>query len=164
MVAVVIVAMLAAFAPAPPSTTAAPSSCHFRVVHGVHTADRECNPGAVSPAVTATNMFKPGGLCAPGYDTADVRPPSSYTNRVLRDQLREYGLPDRPKDYRLDHIVPLGVGGHPSSPRNFFPEPVAESYVKDALERHYRKLLCAGDVTLYQARGFFLRWTWARDR
>jgi len=54
-------------------------------------------------------------ICVPGY-TKTVRPATSYTNGVKRKLLREAGIDEsHMPEYELDHIVPLGLGGHPRS-------------------------------------------------
>ncbi len=64
-----------------------------------------------------------------------VRPPSSYTGRLKRQQMAAEGLtaPDAAavcpvdsgnrKCYEEDHLIPLEVGGHPTDPKNLWPEP-----------------------------------------
>lgn len=49
-------------------------------------------PGAVNPAVTQANINDT--ICVPGW-TATVRPPESYTERLKRRQIAEYGYADR---------------------------------------------------------------------
>ncbi len=63
------------------------------------------------------------------------------------------------KNYEEDHIVPLEVGGHPSSPLNLFPEPrniKFSAYLKDQLENRIHQLVCAGTLTLKAGQAVFL--------
>jgi hypothetical protein len=63
------------------------------------------------------------------------------------------------KNYEEDHIVPLEVGGHPSDPKNLFPEPRNiryGAYLKDKLENRMHRLVCTGQLTLRKAQAVFL--------
>ena len=77
--------------------------------------------------MTQDNIFS--SVCVPNW-TRTRRPPQSYIERLKRKQMREMGQPGDPQDYHEDHIVPLCVGGHPSDPRNLWPQPLRsiESY------------------------------------
>ena len=100
-------------------------------------------------------------ICVIGW-TATVRPPASYTNQLKYSQLHSgYNLGGdlNLKDYEEDHIVPLEVGGNPTSALNLFPEPrniKYGSYVKDQLENRMHQLVCAGQVTLKVGQSVFL--------
>jgi len=53
-----------------------------------------------------------------------VRPPVQYTEELKRQQIRTFGYHDRRlSQYEEDHLIPLGLGGAPSDPRNLWPEP-----------------------------------------
>ena len=116
-------------------------------------------PGLVNPAVTQANIGS--NICVIGW-TATVRPPVSYTNALKYSQLHSgYNLDGdtNMKNYEEDHIVPLEVGGHPSDPRNLFPEPRnirMGSYLKDQLENQMHHLVCTGKITLKIAQAVFL--------
>lgn len=116
-------------------------------------------PGAVNPAVTQANIHT--NICVVGW-TAKVRPPVSYTNQLKYNQLHSgYNLNGdlNMKDYEEDHIVPLEVGGNPSSPLNLFPEPhniKYGSYVKDQLENQVHRLVCSGQISLKTGQSVFL--------
>ena len=72
-------------------------------------------PGAVDPHVTQATIYDT--ICHRGY-TARVRPPRPVTD-AIKHELAER-LPDAPHDYELDHLIPLGLGGHPTSPNNLW--------------------------------------------
>lgn len=116
-------------------------------------------PGAVNSAVTQANIRT--NICVVGW-TATVRPPVSYTNQLKYNQLHSgYNLDGdlNMKDYEEDHIVPLEVGGNPSSPLNLFPEPhniKYSSYVKDQLENQIHRLVCSGSLSLKAGQAIFL--------
>ena len=121
--------------------------------------NRQLTPGAINPAVTQSNIRST--ICVSGW-TATVRPPVSYTNQLKYDQLHSgYNLDGdlNMKDYEEDHIVPLEVGGNPSSTLNLFPEPRKikfSSYLKDQLENRMHQLVCSGQITLKAAQAVFL--------
>ena len=56
-------------------------------------------------------------ICQRGY-TARVRPPRRFTDAIKRQLVN--GLPDSPQDYELYHLIPLRLGGHPTSPNNLW--------------------------------------------
>lgn len=89
-------------------------------------------------------------VCVPGY-TKTIRPSSNYTNHIKEK------LTDHPKDFQLDHLVPLSVGGHPSSD-NLWLQPLKEAHEKDKIERKIHSDLCRGKITLQQAQEVFLKW------
>jgi hypothetical protein len=94
-------------------------------------------------------------ICVKGW-TKTVRPPAYYTNRLKKEQIREYGYADRnPKDYEEDHLIPLSVGGNPTDPKNLWPEPRNGEWGaerKDELELALYKGVCRHDLTLEEAR------------
>jgi hypothetical protein len=102
--------------------------------------------------------------CVSGY-TKTIRPPSYYTSRLKAKQMRELGLPGTMHDYHEDRLVPLCVGGHPSDPRNLWPEPVAGQWsasARDQLEASVCRQLCRGDITLEDGLEIFLEPDWAK--
>jgi hypothetical protein len=118
-------------------------------------------PGALSSAVTQANIDQT--ICRPGGYTKSVRPPESYTEKLKGRLIRAYGYEqqvgggaDRYGNYELDHLVPLSIGGNPTSPKNLWPEPhVVQggwgSYAKDRLELKIHDLVCAHQLALAQA-------------
>lgn len=114
--------------------------------------DRTRTPGATNPAVTQENIHET--ICVPGW-TKTVRPPSSYTNKLKREQIKAWHLRDRkPGHYEEDHLVPLSSGGHPTDPRNLWPQSYAVrcgARIKDTLELHLQRQVCAGEITLDEA-------------
>lgn len=109
--------------------------------------------GALNADVTQANIKKT--ICVAGW-TATVRPPTSYTNPLKAKLLEDYDLP--PSDaakYELDHFVPLALGGHPTSHDNLWLQPWEGQWgakTKDRLERKLQLMVCAGQLTLDQAR------------
>lgn len=114
-------------------------------------------PGAINPKVTQSNIAQT--ICRPGW-TATIRPPESYTYQLKRQQIAARHLPGRPRDYQEDHYVPLGIGGHPTDPRNLWPQPVEEAHLKDMLELALNRAVCGGKMTLTDAQHCLLNQLW----
>ena len=112
-------------------------------------------PGAVNPAVTQASLYET--ICRPGGYTRSIRPPEEYTEKLKREQIRQYGYRDhRLGAYEEDHLVPLGLGGSPYSPRNLWPEPHDVeggwgSYAKDKLEDQLHGMVCSNKISLATA-------------
>lgn len=112
-------------------------------------------PGAINLHVTQTNIYTT--ICVLGW-TRTVRPPEYYTERLKRAQIRSYGYADRQmRNYEEDHLIPLELGGSPTSPHNLWPEPHYVpgnwgSHTKDRLENRLHKLVCRGELPLNTAR------------
>ncbi|MEV4255633.1 hypothetical protein AB0J52_20955 [Spirillospora sp. NPDC049652] len=130
--------------------THAPGSCHASSLDPATTRpDPKCTPGATNPDVTQANIHQT--ICVAGY-TKKIRPPVTYTNRLKRQQIKEYGYKDTsPSGYEEDHFIPLSIGGHPTDPRNLWPEPGGSPNPKDQVEFKLYKAVCAGQVTLAAA-------------
>ena len=112
----------------------------------------QVTPGAINPAVTQNNIGET--ICVLGY-TKTIRPPSSYTTALKKSQLRtlpysSYGSTDT-KLFEEDHLIPLELGGNPTSPKNLWPEPwsgTSGARLKDALENKLHLLVCSHTLTL----------------
>ena len=111
--------------------------------------DPSCTPGVIDERVTQENVQST--ICVSGY-TRTVRPSTSYTNRLKRQGILDYGYEDtNPQHYEEDHLVPLELGGHPTDPGNLWPEPGASPNAKDRFENALHQAVCAGRVTLADA-------------
>ncbi len=116
--------------------------------------DHICTPGAANPNVTQANIGST--ICVSGY-TATIRPPTSYTNKLKAQQIKEYGYSDTNlSSYEEDHLIPLELGGDPTNPQNLWPEPYNVSdnngaYSKDKVENLLRKQVCSGQISLQEA-------------
>jgi len=56
--------------------------------------------------------------------------------------------------YEEDHLISLEIGGHPTDPRNLWPEPWSgplNAHDKDRLENELHRQVCAGTITLEAA-------------
>ena len=111
-------------------------------------ASWERTPGALNPEVTQESLVET--VCVPGYSKS-IRPPASYTGELKRRQMREWRLPGGPQDYQEDHLISLSLGGHPTDPRNLWPEPRPRADQVDRIELDLHEDLCAGRITLLGA-------------
>jgi hypothetical protein len=114
----------------------------------VVTADAARTPGVRNPAVTQRNIGET--ICVARW-TATIRPPSKYTGDLELKQIEELGLRGTPDDYEEDHLISLALGGHPTSPRNLWPEPLARARKVDVIERRLHREVCAGTTRLRAA-------------
>jgi hypothetical protein len=107
--------------------------------------DAARTPGARNPKVTQGNIQD--NICNTKWSTRLIRPPAGYTNKLKRQQLRQYGdtvhqtraelvnpntgkvdttrcaaHSDNLACYEEDHLISLEDGGDPTDPRNLWPE------------------------------------------
>ena len=110
--------------------------------------DPICTPGSIDPAVTNANVAST--ICVRGY-TATVRPSSSYTGNLKRQQMVQYGFNDSLSAHEEDHLISLELGGAAADPTNLWPEPGASPNDKDRIENFLRSAVCAGRISLSDA-------------
>jgi hypothetical protein len=114
--------------------------------------DPICTPGVADPRVTQADILTT--ICVSGY-TTKVRPSSAYTDALKAEQIKAYGYSDTNlADYEEDHLIPLEIGGHPTDPKNLWPEPLAGAYPatkKDGVENSLHNKVCSGLMTLAAA-------------
>ena len=110
--------------------------------------DPVCTPGSIDPAVTDANVAST--ICVRGY-TATIRPSSSYTGKLKRQQMVEYGFTDSLSAHEEDHLISLELGGAAADPTNLWPEPGASPNDKDRIENFLRSAVCAGRISLSDA-------------
>jgi hypothetical protein len=136
-------------------------------------------PGVVNPAISGDTMADT--ICNPHWSTKSIRPPSSYTTKLKRRQMRDLGytvanpLPRIPTKngqstrldlskcidrsgntacYEEDHLISLELGGDPTSESNLWPEPWngdLNAHIKDRLENELHRQVCDGSVKLETA-------------
>jgi hypothetical protein len=111
-------------------------------------ADPVRTPGVLNPDVTQATIA--GTICKSGW-TRTIRPPTEYTDTLKRRQLREYRLPGPPSAYQEDHLISLELGGHPTDPRNLWPEPYPRASQVDAIENELNVEVCTGALSLADA-------------
>lgn len=125
--------------------------------------NKKVTPGALNKDVTQDNIAST--VCKSGW-TATIRPTVTYTNKLKTDQLNTtyksytaiWGT-DSSK-YEEDHLISLQLGGHPSDPKNLWPEPYEGmgARKKDVVETALKRLVCAGTLKLKDAQKAILNW------
>jgi hypothetical protein len=105
-------------------------------------------PGVLNPAVTQSTIAT--SICKSGW-TRTIRPPVSYTNDLKLKQMRTYGRTGPPSAYQEDHLISLELGGHPTDPRNLWPEPYPRAGSVDQLENELNAGVCSGKLGLAEA-------------
>jgi hypothetical protein len=108
-------------------------------------ADAVRTPGVINPDVTQANIGST--ICVRGW-TRTVRPPTDYTNALKVRQIREYGVSGPLSGFQEDHLISLELGGHPTDPRNLWPEPYPRASEVDAIENELNDKVCSGELTL----------------
>jgi hypothetical protein len=138
----------------PTTSSVRPSRGEGLLAGGIVLPNRRLTPGAVNPLVTQATIHQT--ICLTGY-TRTIRPSSSYTTALKRDQLAAgytYRSDLSTSDYEEDHLISLELGGSPNSVKNLWPEPylAAEgARVKDKIENRLHDLVCSGQLTLRTA-------------
>jgi hypothetical protein len=123
-------------------------SPHGSSSKGPYHADVERTPGVLNPDVAQANIDTT--ICKQGW-TKTIRPPTSYTNDLKRKQIREYAVGGALDDYQEDHLISLELGGHPTDPRNLWPEPYPRASEVDSIENELNAKVCSGRLSLEQA-------------
>ena len=139
---------LALFAVAAAFVVVALPHCGARTSHAAVVASWTLTPGVLNPDVTQTTIN--ATICKRGW-TRTIRPPVSYTNDLKRKGLRQYGLRGPPSAFQEDHLISLELGGHPSDPRNLWPEPYPRAAAVDRIENELNAQVCAGSLSLTEA-------------
>jgi len=123
-------------------------SPHGSSSKGPYHADIVRSPGVLNPDVTQSNINST--ICVLGW-TKTIRPPTSYTNALKAKQMREYGVGGGPSEYQEDHLISLELGGHPTDPRNLWPEPYPRASEVDSIENDLNAKVCASELSLDDA-------------
>ena len=105
-------------------------------------------PGVENPDVTQETIGQT--ICRHGW-TKTVRPPTEYTNELKREGMKTYHRPGGLSDYQEDHLISLELGGHPTDPRNLWPEPIERAVDVDDVENQLNEQVCSGELTLTEA-------------
>jgi hypothetical protein len=124
------------------------ASPHGSSSKGPYHANLVRSPGVLNPEVTQANIDST--ICVHGW-TKTIRPSTSYTNALKQTQMREYGVGGSPSDYQEDHLISLELGGHPTDPRNLWPEPYPRASEVDSIENDLNAKVCAGELSLGDA-------------
>ena len=121
---------------------------HGSTTKGPYHADIARTPGVLNPDVTQANIA--ATICTHGW-TKTIRPPTDYTNELKLRQMREYGVGGSPTQYQEDHLISLELGGHPTDPRNLWPEPYPRASDVDSTENELNSKVCSGQMSLSDA-------------
>jgi hypothetical protein len=149
----------------------AAGSCHYRYLKGEPIEDPTCTPGAISPAVTQSNLKST--ICRKGGYTSGIRPSTSVTGREKKLNAASYGFTGRMGDAEYDHLISLQLGGDPNDYRNLWVEPADPGHkkgagvnnAKDPVETKLHTAVCKGKVTLAAAqKAIVTDWTTALSR
>jgi hypothetical protein len=105
-------------------------------------------PGALNPQVRQTTIGST--ICTHGW-TKTIRPPTEYTNDLKQRQMRIYGRRGSLHDYQEDHLISLELGGHPTDPRNLWPQPYPRAREVDGIENELNAKVCSGELGLADA-------------
>ena len=108
--------------------------------------------GALNPDVRQETIGQT--ICVAGYTKA-VQPSTDFTHGVKQMLLKRAGR-DRARafEYKLDHIIPLGLGGHPRKLENLELQLWAGqsgAKRKDRIGAKLQCLVCSGQITLADA-------------
>lgn len=142
-------------APTTVATTTAPATtiATTTTTTVVDPADYTPPPGALNPDVVQETIGTT--ICVAGW-TATVRPSTTYTNALKVAQMLFRHLPGDTDAYEEDHFIPLELGGAPRDPANLWPEPRTGPHAsagrKDVVENRLHREVCAGTITLAEAR------------
>ena len=124
----------------------------LRLLHGraapAVVADPLRTPGVLNPDVTQATIA--ATICRRGW-TRTIRPPTEYTDALKRRQLRQYRLAGPASAYQEDHLISLELGGHPTDPRNLWPEPYPRAARVDVVENELNARVCNGSLSLVGA-------------
>jgi hypothetical protein len=121
---------------------------HFEQHVPAVVADPVRTPGVLNPDVTQATIGST--ICVTGW-TRTIRPPTEYTNGLKRKQMRAYRETGAASDYQEDHLISLELGGHPTDPRNLWPEPYPRAAKVDTIENDLNQQVCDGSLTLAEA-------------
>ena len=105
-------------------------------------------PGVLNPDVTPATIAET--ICKHGW-TRTVRPPTDYTNELKRKQMGVYGRTGSLSGFQEDHLISLELGGHPTDPRNLWPQPYPRASDVDREENRLNDLVCSGKLSLAEA-------------
>ena len=111
-------------------------------------ADPVRTPGVLNPDVTQQTIG--ATICMRGW-TKTVRPPTEYTNALKLRQMRAYRVTGPPSAFQEDHLISLELGGHPTDPRNLWPEPYPRAARVDLMENQLNAKVCSGVLSLAAA-------------
>jgi hypothetical protein len=155
----------------PDPTLTLPLPDHCRRIEAGALPDKKCTPGAINRHVTQSDIKST--ICKPGW-ASSIRPPVSYTEPLKRKMVVRYGYGSTVslRFFQFDHLIPLELGGNPTSVKNLWPQlysvtvggKQAGAFVKDLLEDKLNREVCDGKTTLSAARRIMRTGGWVNGR
>lgn len=110
-------------------------------------ADPILTPGEFFPTITASEV------CVPGYARRTRNVPTSEKKKVFA----RYGVKWKPGAYEVEHFIPLCMGGT-NGLANLWPAPKKDARAKARVDGFLCREICAGRLTLEEARAREYRW------
>jgi hypothetical protein len=115
-----------------------------------HLLGRNCHAQVIWALLTVLSTDV-AAICMPGYSKSVRNVPVSTKNQVYR----AYGiLSHKPKEYEIDHLISLELGGSNSMknlwPQSFVTQPL-NAKVKDKLENALHELVCSRKLDIKEA-------------
>lgn len=156
-------------APAPPPIVLPPVRVKSLAgPQSLYPPNPKTTPGAIDPRVSQATIKKT--ICVPGY-TDTVALSTAYADPIKSKMLADRHLPGTVQNYELDYLIPLDLGGSPTSPRNLWMEPYGDAnhlllatdkwpddgsvlpgaHQKDIVETMLSQEVCEGKITLKDA-------------
>ncbi len=111
-------------------------------------ASATLTPGVLNASVTQATIRST--ICRRGWTTT-IRPPTEYTSALKLRQMAVYGEAGDTTAYQEDHLISLELGGHPTDPRNLWPEPYPRAAEVDRVENDLNAKVCSGALSLAAA-------------
>jgi hypothetical protein len=162
-------AVVPSIGPASPSIVLAP--VHTTSLAGptsLYPPNPKTTPGALDPRVTQATVQET--ICVPQY-TDIVGLSLAYADPIKDKMLKDRHLPGTVENYELDHLIPLELGGSPTSPQNLWMQPYGDAnhplvatdkwpddgsalpgaHQKDEVEATLRTQVCDGKIALREA-------------
>lgn len=102
--------------------------------------------GRLNPAVTQATVAET--ICRRGW-AQSVRPSAAWSSKLKRSQLPAGASA---KDYQLDHLMPIELGGAPKDEANLRIVPIVRAKADDKEENRLHLSVCTGVMTLAAAR------------
>lgn len=102
----------------------------------------DITPGAAQQVTAAQ-------VCVPGY-SSKARAVSIRTKKLV---FKEYGIKYAPRQYEVDHLISLELGGS-NDIKNLWPEPYSPkpgAKEKDEVEDFLHRQVCSGKMSLLDA-------------
>ena len=113
------------------------------------------NPN-LTPGLAATRDASQ--VCSKSYARSHRPARDEAWRALVRTVRRQYAIRyGTYREYVIDHLVPLELGGAGEDARNVWPEPIDDSHLKDRVEDALHRAVCEGHLPLAQAQNEIAR-------